>query len=155
MPTNVLPKFAAFTPITITLNGLANAAARQGTIVDNTVNRYERVIVAVKVTLGTTPTTTGFLSVYLIRDNGAATPLRDDNAGAADAVITIRNARLLGPLSSPTNLATGDILTKLFVIDDPGPKWTIAVMNSTGVAFNATAANHSVGFVGVNPEIQN
>jgi len=154
MPTSILPKFSASSAITITLGGLAHNAARQGTIVDNSATRHERVILHCKAKLGTSPTANGYVGVYLIRDDDGGTPIRDDNAGSSDAAITLKNARLIGSLLSGPSPATGDVLSRSFVVDDPGPKWTVAVLNASGVALDATGSNHAITFVGVSPEVQ-
>ena len=157
MATPILPKFSAPIPLTITLASLANSSggsARQSTIFDNTTTRFQRITVFLKTKLGTTPTA-GYLGLYLIRDDGSGTPLRDDNAGASDAAITLLNAWQFGSIVTKAAPATGDILQASFVVENPGPKFALGVLNSTGVALDATAGNHVLEFVGEYPEIQN
>lgn len=158
MPTTVLPKFSAAAPLTITLAGLANSAAgvgRQGTIVDNSTSRYERITVYARVKLGTSPSASALVKFFLIRDDGSGTPNRTDNAGASDAGITLTNALPVGTLISSATAATGDVLQGSFVVENPGPKWTLAAVNSTGVALDATGGNHVINWVGSDLEIQN
>lgn len=157
MPSTILDTFSSPTTVTITLASLAASSVgvgRQGTIVDNTGSRYQDVMLFIKITLGTSPTGNRGVYVYLIRDNGAATAVRTDGAGASDAALTIRNAELIGMMNTGTSPATGTVLTDSFLIRRPGPKWTIAIVNDSGVTLNGTAGNHSVTFVGMNPQSQ-
>lgn len=144
------------TAFTIALASLANSAAgvgRQSAEIDNTTTRFNRILVSASIKLGTTPTASGVAYLYLIRNNNATTPLRDDNAGAADAAITIKNAQLIGTISAGTAPATGDVLTENFIINDVGPKWAIALVNSTGVSLDATAANHTISYSGITLDV--
>ena len=157
MPTPILPKFSAPIPLTITIASLANSSGgsgRQSTIYDNTTTRFQRATVFLKTKLGATPTV-GYLGLYLIRDDGSATPLRDDGAGATDAGINLLNSYQFGSLVTKPSPATGDVLTNSFPVENPGIKFAIAVLNFTGVALDATAGNHVLEFVGEYPEIQN
>lgn len=154
MPNKVIGLFGSSTALTVTLASLANNSARQSTIVDNTTTRHEKVVVYVKLTVGTSPTADSNINVYLIRDDAdATTPHRTDGAGASDAAITIKNAPLLKSIR--VTAATSDVpyYTEITVFD-PGPKWGIAVENKSGVGLNATGTNHWVRFVGIDPEIQ-
>jgi hypothetical protein len=148
----VLEKFGTATAITITLGSLANSGSRQGTIVDNTTNRYSKVEIAASIKMGSSPGGSTLVTLYLIRDDGTGT--RTDSAGASDAAITLLNAQTIGTLSTKVSPSTGDVLSDLFVVYDPGPKWTIAVLNGTGVSLDSTNANHVVEYTGINPEIQ-
>ena len=153
----ILPKFSAPIPLTITIASLANSSGgsgRQSTIYDNTTTRFQRATVFLKTKLGATPTV-GYLGLYLIRDDGSVTPLRDDNAGSVDAAITLLNSWQIGSIVTKAAPATGDVLQGSFVIENSGPKFALAVLNSTGVALDATAGNHVLEFVGEDPEIQN
>ena len=157
MPTQILPKFSAPIPLTITIASLANSSGgsgRQSTIYDNTTTRYQRITIFLKTKLGTTPTA-GYLGIYLIRDDGSVTPLRDDNAGSVDAAINLLNSWQFAPLVTKPSPATGDVLIGSFVVENPGVKFAIAVLNNTGVALDATAGSHVLEFVGEFPEIQN
>ena len=154
MPSEIKDKFAASTALTITVAGLGNGSARQSTIVDNTTDRFSRVIVYAKIKQGTSPTGNRTVTAYLIRDDNNGTNHRTDGAGASDATITVLNAQLIGIMNNKASPATGDLVYGEFVIDNPGPKWGIAIQNDTGVALDATGSNHWVRFVGINPEVQ-
>jgi len=144
-------QFAAPAAFTISLNSLASSnagAGRQSTLVDNTTNLYESAIVSVSLKMGTTPTANTLCYVYLIRSNNDSTPLVDDGAGASDAAITIVESSLLGVLVCPS-ATTGLQITKNFdtsPLGPLGPKWGIAVVNSTQVALSSSG--HTASYIG-------
>lgn len=154
MPSEVKAKFSTSADLTISLASLASSTAgvgRQSTIVDNTTDKWQRIHLYAKVTVGTTPTANRSIRFYLIKtDNDAYST---DNAGASDAGITIDNARYIGAIfvdATTSNVAYyGD-----FEIENPGPKWGIIVVQDTGVALHATGGNHVISWIGDNPEVQ-
>jgi len=156
MPTEIKDKYSTSTALTITLNGLGNGIARQSTIVDNTSNRYSRIVIYAKLRQSTSVTPTGnrTCTFYLLRDDNHGTNHRTDGAGASDTTITIQNAQLIGVLNNKPSPSTGDYLYGEFIIDNPGPKWGIAVQNDTGQALGSTAGDHWLRYVGINPEAQ-
>lgn len=155
MPSEIKDKFSSATALTISLGGIATGTAKQSTMVDNTSDRYARVLIYVKIKQGTSPVNARTVTAYLLREDGHGTPHRTDGAGASDATITILNAPLVGIINNKSSGATtGDVMYGEFVIDNPGPKWGIAIQNDTGVALDATNSNHWVRYVGVNPEAQ-
>jgi hypothetical protein len=154
MPTEIKDKFGSSTALTITLASLGNTSARQSTVVDNTTDRFSRVIIFAKIKQGTSPTGNRTVTAYLIRDDNHGTNHRTDGAGASDAAITILNASLIGVMNNKSSPSTGDVLYGEFIIDNPGPKWAIAIQNDTGVNLDGTGSNHWVRYVGINPEAQ-
>lgn len=150
----VKDNLAATATITITLASLASSTSgvgRQGTLIDNTTNLYTSAQVALKITTGTSPTANSLIYVYLIRSDNNSTAIIDDGAGTSDAGLTVINAPLLGTIlvSAATSNAVyyGVFDTKF--LGSLGPKWTVAVVNSTGAALNATGGNHVVEFNGI------
>ena len=146
--------FAANSAMTITLASLANSTAgvgRQSTLVDNTSNLYSSAQIAIKVTVGTTPTANSLIYVYLIRSDNSGTPIADDGAGASDAGLTVINAPLLGTIlcSAATSNAAYYGVFDTKSLGSLGPKWGIALVNATGVALHVTAGNHVVEFNGI------
>lgn len=154
MPSEIKDKFGSSTALTITVASLANGSARQSTIVDNTTDRFSRVIVYAKIKQGTSPTGNRTVTAYLLRDDNNGTNHRTDGAGSSDAAITVLNAQLIGIMNNKSSPSTGDVLYGEFTIDNPGPKWGIAIQNDTGVSLDSTGSNHWVRFVGINPEAQ-
>lgn len=145
--------FAASTAFTITLASLTNGSARQSTEIDNTTNLYVGAYIAVNIKMGTSPTSNTIISVYILRNDNNGTAIRDDGAGASDAAITIKNAQVIGTLSTGSSAATGDVLKGVFYVDNIGPKWSIAIKNDSGVTLDATGGNHVVNYVGVTKTI--
>jgi len=149
---NILDLAAARADLTITLASLASSVAgvgRQSTIVDNTATKYTQVDVILQVKTQATTAASSVVSVYLIRDDGNASPKRTDAAGASDAGLTQLNAELIGTLTTGATTAAQTI-TGIFPVLSPGPKWGILVVNSTGTTLDTTAGNHYAGFVGHN-----
>jgi hypothetical protein len=147
---SVKDAFAAGAAFTVTLASLASSTSgvgRQSTIIDNTSNLYLSALVALAIKAGTTPTANSLIYVYLIRDDND-TPVIDDNGGASDAAITIVNAPLLGVIL--VNSATSNLVySRIFdtsQLGPLGPKWGIAIVNSSGVALNASG--HVTEWVG-------
>lgn len=141
-------KLASVAAFTMTLASLASSTVgvgRQSTLVDNTANLYFSALVSLNVKVGTTPTANSLIYVYLIRSNNDATAIADDNAGASDAGLTIINAPLLGVIVCNA-ATTGANYRKTFdtaFLGDLGPKWGIAIVNSTGAALNASDGVYS------------
>lgn len=156
MANEIKDKFAASSALTITLASLTSTSGRQSTLVDNSTNRYQDVLVYVNTKMGgTAPNANSVVEVYLIRsDKDATTESVTDGAGASDAAFTPLNAQLLGFLRNKSSPAAGDVLKGEFLVNRPGPKWGIALVNQTGQTFDATGSNHWVRFVGLNPEVQ-
>ena len=137
---------------TITLASLANAAARQSTLVSNS-NNYPAALINLKIVSGgSAPTAGSVYEIYLLRSDGT---VADDAAGASDAAITIENAPLLGVIVTTATTA------KAFysVLDTSrlgplGPTWGIALKNMTGNALSATEGDHAYRYSYYVPEVQ-
>jgi hypothetical protein len=144
---------AAFT---ITLASLASSTAgvgRQSTEIDNTTNKFNRIEVSASIKLGTSPSSNAAVYLYLIRNNNDGTPIRDDGASASDAAWTQKAAQLIGVLPTGPSAATGDVLRGNFIINDPGAKWSVGVVNSSGVALDSTGGNHVMSWNGMTIDI--
>lgn len=144
--------FSSVSTFTLTLASLANSTVgvgRQSTLVDNTTNLYTSAIISLNIKVGTTPTANSIIYIYLIRSNNDGTPIADDNAGTSDAGITIVNASLLGTILVPDATSNANY-RKIFdtkFLGSLGPKWGIAVVNSSGAALNASEGVYS--YIGV------
>jgi hypothetical protein len=141
---------------TITLASLANAAARQSTMIANS-NHYPAALVYLKIQSGGSAPTAGTLyEVYLLRgDDASSSAYRSDGAGASDAAITIENAALLGTIVVTANTNKnffGEFDTS--PLGPLGPEWGIAVKNTSGQALNATEGNHLKEYAYYVPEVQ-
>jgi hypothetical protein len=154
MANEIKDKFGTSTALTITLASLGNSAGRQSTLVDNTANRYQDLILFVNVKTANSPNANSIIEVYLIRSDNDGTEHRDDGAGTADAALTPLNAQLVGALRSSGAPGTGETLKGSFLVHRPGPEWGVAVYNRTGQTLDATGTNHWARYVGLNPEVQ-
>lgn len=142
--------------LTITLASLANSTAgvgRQSTEIDNTTNRFNRLEISASIKLGTSPTSSAAVYLYLVRNNNDGTPIRDDGAGASDAAWTQKAAQLVGVLPTGPSAATGDTLKGNFIVTDVGAKWSIGVVNSSGAALDSTGGNHVISYNGITIDI--
>lgn len=133
---------------------MANSATvgRQGTLVDNTTNLYIGALVSVSIKMGTSPSNNSPVYVLLIRSDNGATTIESDGAGATDAAWTWNNASILGILKTSGSAATGDVLSGVFdtrFLGSLGPKWTIGIVNNSGVALDSTEGNHTKQFIGI------
>lgn len=157
MANEIKDKHSASAALTITLASLASSTAgvgRQSDVVDNSSARYQDLLIFVNIKLGTSPTSNRGVYVYLIRDDSNGTVHRDDGAGASDAGLTIKNAAMIGAMTTGTAAGSGDVLKASFLIQRPGPKWAIAIVHDSGVNLDATGGNHWVRYIGLNPEVQ-
>jgi hypothetical protein len=144
------------TAFTITLASLANATARQSTVINNSGNKYGA-LVYVELMSGTTaPTASSTYEVYLIRSNTNSSPTyRSDNAGASDAAITIENAKCLGVITltaTSNKVFYGEFDTS--PLGPLGPEWGIAIRNSSGQTIHATEGNHMTGYTYHRQQVQ-
>lgn len=73
MPSQILAKFLAAVEPAISLASLANGAGRITAVIDNSVTRATRGVLAVKIKAGTTPTNNSTVRFYLIRQTNDAT----------------------------------------------------------------------------------
>lgn len=158
MANEIKEKFSASTALTITLASLASStsgAGRQSDIVDNSTTRYRRITIYAKLKQGTSPTSGRNAYFFLLRHDADGTPHISDGAGASDAALTVLNAQFIGAVrNKDSGAATGDNVYGEFVIENPGPKWGIAVYHDTGVNLDSTGSNSWIRWVGSNPEVQ-
>jgi hypothetical protein len=149
----VKPLYSTSTSITITLDSLAGAAARESASLDNSVSLYQDVLVTLNIPLAAG--TPGDLSQIIVYAAGCEDGTHfGDNATGTDAGITLRtpsNLRTVAVISTPTAggltwrsqpipiaAAFGGILPR---------KWSIIVENRTGLAFSTGC---TATFTGVN-----
>jgi hypothetical protein len=144
--------YAAPIAVTITLAGLTSTtsgAGRQSTAIDNSTTQYPFGRIYFEVTLGASPTP-GLLTWYLL-ERDVADGIGDDGAGASDAGITLVSSAPVASFTTGQSPTTGQVVSGSFHVDQLGPNFALALVQSSGVALNATAANHKVTFAGGNP----
>jgi len=153
MPNEIRTKPITKANFTITLASLANATARQSTLLTNSSN-YPGALLYFRIKSNAAPTAGSVYEIYLLRADETPT-LADDNAGASDAAITIENSPLLGTIvltATATKNFYGVFDTS--VLGPLGPKWGIAVKNSSGQTVSTTEGDHGYEYVYYLPEIQ-
>lgn len=154
MPNEIQAKFDAVANFTITLASLANNAARQSTMITNTLQRPAALIYLRIQSGGSAPTAGAIYEVYLLRGDSSGT-YRTDGAGASDAAITIENAQLIGSIVVTANTNKnfyGDFDT--WPLGPLGYQWGIAVRNTSGQSLNGTEGNHIKEYGTYLPEVQ-
>lgn len=141
--------------LTITIASLANAAARQSTVVDNTTNLFIDALVVLKVKSAAASTSaTGYVAIYAFAtvDDGTT---QTENAGASDAAITLTvppNARLVGIVNVVANDVTyyGGPFSVAAAFGGILPaKWGLIIENKTAATLDATGGNHSLVYQGI------
>lgn len=135
---------------TITLASLASSATagRAGTAIDNTSTNAIDALVYGKITTGTTPTVNTSIEIWL-GSSGDGTNF-SGGFGGTDAALTPTSSPLLSlalslPVAATSNVT--HILPVISVVSILGslpPYWFVFIRNSSGVALNATAGNHSI-----------
>lgn len=154
MANEIKDLFGSSTALTITIASLTTGSGRQSDIVDNTSVRYGRLVLYVKVKNASSGVTANsVVEVYLIRDDNNGTNHRSDAAGASDAALTTLNSPLIGIIRNGASPNSATIYGE-FVVDSPGPKWGIAIVNRTGATLDSTGSNHWARYLGINPEVQ-
>ena len=158
---NLNLKYSGLNTISVTLASLSPAAARESLAVNNTaVSPFPFIdaIVRLKVKLQAgTPTPGAAIAVYLSMSDDGGTWL--DNSTGTDAGITLRaptNLVVPAPISQVFTQVSGALTWNGFIPSVATgfggflpPYWSIIVVNNTGIAFDATEANHDKRYTGV------
>jgi hypothetical protein len=156
MANEIKDKYTSSAAFTVTVASLASSTVSLGNssdMVDNTGSRYQRIKVYAQVKLGSSPG--GNTSVYLYALRGDKNGYRTDGVPAsASGSVSFLNAPLLGVMRTKSSPSTGDVLYGDFEMVSPGPEFGVGISHDTGVAFDSTAGNHFVRWVGVDPEVQ-
>lgn len=146
---SILAKFLTVVTPTWSFASIANGAGRVCSEIDNTVVKATKGLLSVKITAGTTPTLNGVYKLYLIRNSNDATNIQAGATGTATLIGTADAAVATEPLNSPiigviviTAATTGLLSQEVFLIENPGPKFSIVAWNASGVTTNATGGNH-------------
>lgn len=132
---------------TISLGGLADAAARQSDIESNT-DDFPAIIGYARLRMGTGPTAGTVCRFHLLREDDGTPVYRTDGAGALDAAITISNATPLAVMAieDATNSKDWYVDLDSRASGVLGQGWGIAVGNESGAALDATDSNHIARF---------
>jgi hypothetical protein len=144
--------------LTITLAGLANAAARNSTAVDNTVYLYEDVLFFVKATLAAAAVSaTGYINIYgyATVDGGTTYPEAITGTDAAVTLSAPPNLVLLAQITANANnkvcLAGPFSFCKMYGLPRLPARWGLVFVNQSGAALIAGAGNHGITWQGIEP----
>ena len=141
--------------ITVTLASLTTGSYRQSTVVDNTSNLFQDVLLMLKVKTGGSGTSAvGVVNVwvYATVDNGTT---YTDGASGSDGSFTPTspsNLRFVGQLNAVANSTTytGGPWSVAAAFGGVMPaKWGIVVQNSTGGTLDSTEGNHAKLYQGI------
>lgn len=160
---SIKTEYAASSALTITLASLATSstwlAGAESDAVDNTTNKHLDYLLAGKITVGTTPTASTEIRVYVVAlEEDATWPDVFDGTGSAETVTsagvgsgflklaavmlvdatTSDRAYWFGPVSVASLF--GGVMPKKFVV---------FVTHNSGVNLNATGGNHAVNITPV------
>lgn len=144
---------------TITLASLANDAARQSTVIDNSTNLYLDALVMLKLKSGASSVSSnGTVLCYAFGTVDGGTTYTE-TAGASDAAITLvvpTALKFVGATPMVANATTyiagpwsvaaafGGVLPE---------KWGIVVLNLSGAALDSTEGNHAKLYQGVYAQV--
>lgn len=144
------PAYGTRAALTCTLASLANGSYREATEVDNSSTLADDYVLAGKITTGTSPTASTSITVYVSGSDG--TSARPGNLSGSDAGVTTSGEQTQWRVACviPTD-NTSNHTYEFYVpsiaacFDGLMPKkFSVVVLNSSGVALNSTAGNHDL-----------
>ena len=169
MPNSILKKYGSKTTITAAVAGLASDATAGGpltgiesSIIDNTIDGFDDILLSGKVTTGTTPVAAKQIEVWAVAWDGANWPDVFDGTTSGETITSsdIKNA-ICKPVAILSTNATSDrtyhftaaSVRAAFGGEMPS-KFVLFIAHNTGVNLNATAGNHEFSYIGVYPQVQ-
>ena len=147
--------FSTSTTIPCTLAGLANAAARESAIVDNSTNLYDDAMFTLKFTLaGGSMASDKAVYVYFHGSEDGVVYTEPMTAADAGITLTTANNLTLGMVISCVSNTTGAYVKTLGSVAQMfggvlPRKWGFIVQNQAGPAFNGTETNFQKSYTGV------
>jgi hypothetical protein len=152
----ILGKFPAEVEPACTLTSIANGAGRICAVIDNSTTRCRRGILAVKAKTGTSPTSSTVFKWYLIRQSNGTSNVKGGGGtlGDSDAAVSTEpnNAPIVGivVVTSTSNTEYNE----LFIVDEPGEKFSFVFWNATGVTSHGTAPTPTIQWTPILDESQ-
>ena len=166
MPNNILIKYGSTTTITAAVASLASdtnlLAGLESSIIDNTTDGFDDIILSGFVTAGTSPTTSRQIEIWAVAWDSNAWPDVFDGTSSAETITSsdIKLAICRAVAIMPTNNTsdrkyhfTGVSAKQVFGGVLPS-KFVLFVTHNTGVNLNATAGNHEFRYQGTYPQVQ-
>ncbi len=145
--------WSTYAAMTASLGGLPSSTAgvgRQTALIDNSTTKYIGALVNLAIKLGTSPTANKSIYIHLLQGNGTN---RTDGASASAGALTVKNASLIGILTTGTAPATGDVLRKTITVEDLGAEWGLLIVHDSAVNLDATNGNHVLQYAGYKWEV--
>lgn len=153
--------WSASAALTITIAGLATSATLvagvESTAIDNTANKYPDILLAGKITTGTSPTgNPGTIAIY-VYGSYEDTPIYPDVLDGTNSAETFTSVAILQSalrLVAVISTSTTSNITYWFgptsialAFGGRMPKfWGVFVTHSTGVNLHATGGNHAIWY---------
>lgn len=166
MPNSILIKYGAKTTITLAVASLASdtnlLAGIESSIIDNTTDGFDDILLSGKSTTGTSPTASRQIEIWAIGWDGANWPDVFDGTTSSETItssdiksIICRSVAIMptANVSDRTYHYTAISAKQVFGGVLPS-KFVLFQTHNTGVALNATAANHEHSYQGVYPQVQ-
>ena len=166
MPNSILKKYGSKTTLTAAVASLASdtnlLAGIESSVIDNTTDGFDDIILSGKVTTGTSPTASRQIEVWAVAWDGANWPDVLDGTTSGETITSsdIKNSICKAVAIMSTNATsdrvyhfTGVSLRWAFGGELPS-KVVLFIVHNTGVALNSTAGNHEFSYVGVYPQVQ-
>lgn len=166
MANSVLTKYGSTTAITAAVASLASdtnlLAGLESSIIDNTSDGFDDVILSGKVTAGTSPTASRQIEVWAVAWDSNGWPDVFDGTSSAETITSadIKSAICkpvaIMPTSNTSDRAyyfTGVSAKQVFGGALPS-KFVLFVTHNTAVNLNATSGNHEFRYQGIYPEVQ-
>jgi hypothetical protein len=166
MPNSILWKYGSTQTITAAIASLASdtnlLAGLESSIIDNTTDGFEDIILSGKATTGTSPTASRQIEVWAVAWDSNAWPDVFDGTSSAETITSadIKAALCKAVAIMPTNntsdrayFFTGVSAKQVFGGVLPS-KFVLFIVHNTGVNLNATAGNHEFRYQGVYPQVQ-
>lgn len=152
----ILVKFKTAVEPACTLASLGNGAGRICAVIDNSATRASRGILALKFKTGTSPTVSSPVRVYLVRQSNASTNVKGGGGGLGDIDAAVTGEPTACPVVASVAVSASSNISysELFMVYDPGPKFSFVVWNATSVALNATADTPAVQWLPIVDEAQ-
>jgi hypothetical protein len=161
--------YSSNTSITCSVASTASSATfvagRESNEIDNTTNKYVDALVRGKVTVGTTPTASTQIVVYVWGSDVSLATTAIDVLDGTDSTETLTNTGVLYSALRVLAVITNTATTSDIGYDIPPtsvasrfggvmPKfWGLYVAHNTGVNLNATGGNHFFEYVGIKYDV--
>ena len=156
--------YTTATTITCSVASVASSstwvAGQESNEIDNTSNKYDDVLVQGKITVGTTPTASTLILVYVWGSDTSAATTNLDTIDGVDSTETLTSAgvrdgflKLAASINVDATTSNRSYWFGPFSVADlfgQVPRfWELFVTHNTGANLNSTAGNHSFTYTGI------